>query len=84
MGDLVGRFKEDHRHADSFGWHRSWQNDLSLVALGDGGKVLLKKKLHSEAADRLHCEHADLPDRDGGMLWLALPGSCFTGTRATM
>jgi hypothetical protein len=22
VSDLVGRFKEDHRHADSFGWHR--------------------------------------------------------------
>ena len=23
-GRSVGRFKEDHRHADSIGWHRPW------------------------------------------------------------
>jgi hypothetical protein len=42
--DLVGRFKEDHRHADSFGWYDLGKTTFHLVALGDNGKVLLKKK----------------------------------------
>jgi len=36
--------KEDHRYADTFDWHRPWQDDLSPVALGAAGKVLVKKK----------------------------------------
>jgi transposase len=44
VSDRVGRFKEDHRHADSFGWYRSWQDDVHLVALSAAGKVPLRKK----------------------------------------
>jgi hypothetical protein len=43
VGDLVSRFKEDHRHADSLRRYRSWQTTFHL-GLGDNGKVLLKKK----------------------------------------
>jgi hypothetical protein len=42
--DLVGRFKEDHRHAYSFGRDYLGKATFHLVALGDNGKVLLKKK----------------------------------------
>ena len=52
-----------------------------LVALGDNGKVLLKKKFNPEAVDCLHREHADLLDRDGSMFGVALPRPCFKGTR---
>src|SRR5450631_4399922 len=44
MGDLVGRLKEDHRHADSFGWIELGKTTFHLVALGEGSKVLFKKK----------------------------------------
>jgi len=44
MGDLVGRLKEDHRHADSFGWIDLGKTTFHLVALGEGSKVLFKKK----------------------------------------
>jgi hypothetical protein len=37
--------KEDHRHADTFGWHRSQQDYVpSRVALGAADKVLVRKK----------------------------------------
>ena len=51
-----------------------------LVALGDDGKVLLKKKFTAKAAHRFHSQPADFADRDGGMLWRSLPGSCVTST----
>jgi transposase len=34
--------KEDHRHADTFSWHRPWQDDL--VAVGTASKVLARNK----------------------------------------
>ncbi len=36
--------REDHRYADTFGWHRSGQDDVSPRALGASGKVLVRKK----------------------------------------
>ena len=30
LGDSVGRYKEDHRYADSLGRDRSWQDELSI------------------------------------------------------
>ena len=36
--------KEDHRHADSFGWQRPRLDYHSLSALGAAGKVLVKEK----------------------------------------
>jgi transposase len=36
--------EEDHRHADTFGWHRSWQDDVPFSGLGAAGKVLVRKK----------------------------------------
>ena len=47
-----------------------------LVALGDNGKVLLKKKFTPEAADYFHSEPADHSDRPGGMCRSALSWSC--------
>jgi hypothetical protein len=52
-----------------------------LVALGDNGKVLLKKKFTQKQLIAFHHEHADLLDRDGSMFGVALPRPCFTGTR---
>ncbi len=36
--------KEDHRYADSFGWHRSWQDDVSPGSAWYGRQVLVRKK----------------------------------------
>jgi transposase len=38
--------KEDHRHADTFGWHRSQQDYVPSggVALGAADKVFVRKK----------------------------------------
>jgi len=41
---VVVPVKEDHRHADTFSWHRPWQDNLHLVALGAAGNVLVRKK----------------------------------------
>jgi hypothetical protein len=48
VSDLVGRFKEDHRHADSFGWHR-WG------ACGIG-----KSRIVAQVADDIECEFLDV------------------------
>jgi MoxR-like ATPase len=48
VSDLVGRFKEDHRHADSFGWHR-WG------ACGIG-----KSRIVAEVADDIGYEFLDV------------------------
>ena len=52
-----------------------------LVALGDNGKVLLKKKFTQKQLITFYCEPADLLDRDGSMFGVALPRPGFTGTR---
>jgi transposase len=36
--------KEDHRHADTFRWHRSGQDDLSPRSTWRGWQVLVRKK----------------------------------------
>jgi hypothetical protein len=63
--------EQDHRHADTFGWHRSQQDYVPSggVALGSADKVLVRKK----SAAGLHREHAELADRLGGLLRRSLP-----------
>jgi transposase len=36
--------KEDHRHADTFSWHRPRQDNLSPCSARRTGKVLVRKK----------------------------------------
>ena len=38
------------------------KTSFHLVALGDNGKVLLKEEVHSEAANHVHGEPADVAD----------------------
>jgi hypothetical protein len=47
-----------------------------LVALNAAGKVLVRKKFTQKATHHIHREHADLPNRDGGMLACSLPWPC--------
>ena len=67
-----GLSKEDHRHADSFGWHRpstASRNNLSSLALGDGGKVLLRRKFtQKQLAPAFTANLQTSPDRAGGVL----------------
>ena len=52
-----------------------------LVALGDNGKVLLKKRFTQKQLIAFTANLSDLPDRDGSMFGVALPRPGFTGTR---
>src|SRR5260370_27173999 len=67
--------KEDHRHADTFSWHRSGQDNLSSRGTRGGRQGARPEEVHSAAAADIHREHADLADRLGGLFrWsLALP-----------
>jgi hypothetical protein len=44
VSDLAGRFKKDHRHADSCVGIDLGETTFHLLALGDSGKVFMKKK----------------------------------------
>jgi hypothetical protein len=50
LEDRVGRFKEDHRHADSFGWYRSWQDDVSPGSSQRSGQGAIAEEVYPEAA----------------------------------
>src|SRR5258708_32896838 len=57
--------KEDHRHADTFSWHRSGQDDFSSRGTRRGGQVARPEQVHSPAAAGIHPEHA----RPAGPPW---------------
>jgi len=52
-----------------------------LVALGDNGKVLLKKKFTQKQLITFTANLAELCDRSGGMFRSTFSWSCFAGTR---
>ena len=52
-----------------------------LVALGENGKVLLRKKFTAEAAHHFYRQDADFPGRDGGVFRSTLPRTCAARTR---
>jgi transposase len=73
VGDCVGRFKEDHRHADTFGWYRSWQ-DVFTSSPKRNGQSAVAEEVHPEAAYCLYRQHAELLD------WMeAWSGAHFLG-----
>ena len=63
VNDLVGGFKEDHRHADTSVGIDLGKTTFHLVALNRSRRGAVAEEVHSEAAHHLHREHADLFDR---------------------
>src|SRR5580704_4212282 len=53
---------EDHRHADSFGRHRPWQDYVSPCGSGIIGQGSGEEEVLTEAATGVHGEHADFAD----------------------
>ena len=74
--DRVGRFKEDHRHADSFRWYRSWQDDLSPRSAERSGQGAVAEEVHAEATDHVYSQHAVLTDWYGGCAGLTSSAAC--------
>src|SRR5271155_2520316 len=68
--------KEDHRYADSFGWHRSWQDDVSPGSAWRSRQGAGAEEVHATAAADLYRKHADIADRAGSMF-----RSAFSRTR---
>ena len=44
MSEVAAFKKEDHRHADTFGWHRFREDNVSSCGSRRAGKVLVRKK----------------------------------------
>jgi len=66
--------KEDHRHADTFGWHRSQQDCVpSRVALGAADKVLVRKKFTRKQLLAYTANMQNSLNRLGGLLRRSLP-----------
>src|SRR5258708_31103946 len=65
--------RRDYRHADSFGWYRSWQDHLSPCSPERSWEGAVAEEVHAEAAHYLHSQHTELFDRDGGMFGGSLP-----------
>src|SRR5260370_25226297 len=73
--------KEDHRHADTFSWHRSGQDNLSSRGTRAGRQGARPEEVHSAAAADIHREHADLADRLGGLFGCSLSRSRLRDAR---
>jgi hypothetical protein len=72
--------ENDHRHADTFNWHRSWQDYLSSRGAWRSWQDACEEEVHREAVAGLHREHADFPDRFGGLFRSAFSRSRITET----
>src|ERR1700690_1680983 len=73
----AGSYKEDHRHADTFSWHRSGQDNLSPGGTGSNRQGARPEEVHSATATDVHREHADISDWLGGLFISSLPGPCL-------
>jgi hypothetical protein len=65
--------KEDHQHADSLGWHRSGQDDLSSRGAGCSRQGARAEEVHTEASSGVYREPGDVADRTRGLLRRSLP-----------
>src|ERR1700704_6385637 len=82
VGDGVGRFMEDHRYADSFGWHRPRQDYVSPSGSQRSRQGAVAEEVHSEATTYIHRELADVSDRAGGVFRRALSRPCSSRARS--
>src|ERR1700722_6044372 len=68
QGDRRGSSdKEDHRYADTFSWHRPWQDNLSPRVARRSRQGACAEEVHAEAVADVHREHADVADRTGSL-----------------
>src|SRR5260370_5555375 len=64
--------KEDHRHADTFSWHRSGQDNLSSRGTRGGRQGARPGGVHSASAADIHRDHVGLAERLGGLFGCSL------------
>jgi hypothetical protein len=72
--------KEDHRHADTFGWYRSGQDYVPSGGTGYCRQGARTEEVHT--AIGIHREHADVSDWPGSVLGGALPSSRIIEARS--
>jgi transposase len=73
LGIVLAGSRRDHRHADPFGWYRSWQDDVSPRSSERNGQGAVAEEVHAEAAHYLHRQHAEVSDRYGSVCGGSLP-----------
>jgi hypothetical protein len=78
---LIRYAHEPTSDADSFSWHRPGQDDVSPRGTGRSGQGARKEEVHADAAANFHGEHADVPDRPGGMFRCSLFRPSAASTR---